>query len=513
MESSSTYLPPSLTLLHLWPVADQKEAIERFGPGRFVDDTEEIALVVESDWPDIFVNHDTRKPYLSHHDGERFFLESDAPRFALVKGGEGSGKSVVGIIKTLNRLKRGMSGIMVSPDFEHFKRSLWKEFKRWCPWGAVIPEQRYRARAGWEPTKPFTMTFTNGAELLCGGIDEPGSWEGPNVHFTYFDEARRHKTADALKVLVGRARLSGPNGQPPQVYLTTTPRKHWLFDYFGPAVDDDQHAAFKQDALVVTLKVSDNATNLDAGYEAGRRAVLTEQEARVVMDAEWEDVEDVGRFLSSIDLWDACKQPLPDLDAYTPVILILDAGESDDNFGTLAISRHPLNESLLAARYARAYVPEKRKPLDFDLIESDIRDFCARHAVQQIAYDPFLLGQMIRRLKTQRPDGTPPLPVECVPFPQGAARLEADKGLHDIITQRRIAHDGNEALRKHIDNANAKRDGEGRKLRIVKRMQSLKIDLAVCLSMGCARAFDVLFADNSLAGLFWAGEGAEGWNA
>jgi hypothetical protein len=120
-----------------------------------------------------------------------------------------------------------------------------------------------------------------------------------------------------------------------------------------------------------------------------------------------------------------------------------------------------------------------------------------------------LLGQMMRRLTT----GDEPIPVTCEKFPQGTARLEADKGLHDLITQRRLVHDGrNDQVRQHLNNANKKLDTESRKIRIVKRRESLKIDLAVCLSMGCARAFEVLFVDSNLAGLFDAGSGVSGWS-
>jgi phage terminase large subunit-like protein len=93
-----------------------------------------------------------------------------------------------------------------------------------------------------------------------------------------------------------------------------------------------------------------------------------------------------------------------------------------------------------------------------------------------------LMGQTIRRLEASGM----PLPA-LHPFPQGAARLEADKGLLDLIEQRRIAHDGDATLRAHLDNANRKQDADGRRLRIVKRRQSQKIDLAVALSMACAR--------------------------
>jgi phage terminase large subunit-like protein len=175
---------------------------------------------------------------------------------------------------------------------------------------------------------------------------------------------------------------------------------------------------------------------------------------------------------------------LPPLDAHTPCILALDAGESNDVFASVLVSAHPTDAQRLAVRYVRGYVPTPGVALDFDAIEQDIRELCQRYAVQQLAYDPFLLGQTVRRLT----NGPNAIRTPCEPFPQGAARLEADKGLYDLITQRRIAHDGDADLRAHVANANKKIDTEGRRLRIVKRVYSLKIDLAVCLSMACARA-------------------------
>lgn len=193
------------------------------------------------------------------------------------------------------------------------------------------------------------------------------------------------------------------------------------------------------------------------------------------------DASEVDAFLPSIALWDACEAALPPLDAHTPCVLALDGAESNDTFASVIVSA---DADRLAVRYVRPYVPAKGVPLDFDAIEQDIRDLCARYAIQELAYDPFLLGQLIRRLTT----GPNPIRVPCVPFPQGAQRLEADKGLYDLITQRRIVHDGNAELRQHLANANRKVDAESRKLRIVKRKYELKIDLAVCLSMGAQRA-------------------------
>ena len=216
-------------------------------------------------------------------------------------------------------------------------------------------------------------------------------------------------------------------------------------------------------------------------------SALMRQEYPATPDEAFEATE-VDAFLPSIALWDACEEPLPPLDSHTPCILALDAGESNDVFASVLVSAHPTDPQRLAVRYVRGYVPAAGVALDFDAIEADIRALCSRYAVQQLAYDPFLLGQMVRRL-TNGPDAIR-TPVE--PFPQGAARLEADKGLYDLITQRRIAHDGNPELRAHIANANKKIDAEGRRLRIVKRVYSLKIDLAVALAMCAQRAQQIL---------------------
>lgn len=216
---------------------------------------------------------------------------------------------------------------------------------------------------------------------------------------------------------------------------------------------------------------------------------LMKQEYPATPDEAFEASE-VDAFLPDILLWDACRDAaLPPLDAHTPCVLALDAAESNDTFGMVITSLHPDDPTRIAVRFARGYAPIAGIPLNFDLIERDIRDLVATYAVQQIAYDPFLLGQMMRRLTT----GPNPITVPIEPFHQGAARLEADKGLYDLITQRRIAHDGTlVSLREHLANANRKIDTESRKLRIVKRTYSKKIDLAVALSMAAQRAGTVL---------------------
>ena len=76
------------------------------------------------DWPTEYVNRKTGNVYEPHHDDEASVVFSDTPRHVLIKGGEGGGKTVAGIVKVLERVRRGMSGVVGSPDFAHFRRSL-----------------------------------------------------------------------------------------------------------------------------------------------------------------------------------------------------------------------------------------------------------------------------------------------------------------------------------------------------------------------------------------------------
>lgn len=436
----------------------------------------------------VYVNRDTGKRYQWHHEDEKRFLESDVSRYGLAKGGEGGGKSVLGIIKTLERLRRGMSGIMVSPDLPHFKRSLWMEFKRWCPWEDVIPSQRYRGRFDWEPAQPFMLAFQNGASLLCGGIEDPGSWEGPNVNFFYFDEARKARTPDGLKVLDGRIRITGPNGEPPQGWIATTPRKHWLYEYFGPLVEDDPRASFKENALVIDLLTIDNerAGNLTPGFTEQRAQSLDEAEARVLLKAEWEDIDDVDRFLPSMAWWDSCLESLPPLSPHEPVVLAADAGVSNDCFGLVGVTRHPADNDRVAVRFVQVWVPRRGHQIDFEGTpespgpERVIRALGETFNVLELTYDAYQLHQMSTRIRNEGR-------IMVREFPQGGDRLEADKGLLDLIMSKRLSHDGNAELRTHVDNADRKTDPETRKLRIVKRVPSLKVDLAVALSMSAYR--------------------------
>ena len=184
-----------------------------------------------------------------------------------------------------------------------------------------------------------------------------------------------------------------------------------------------------------------------------------------------------------IEWWNACKiETVPPLDKYKEVTVGIDAGVSNDCFGITAVSR---NGDIVAVRYAHKWTPPKGGKLQFsnpddkndiEYPEGVLRWLAREFNVIVFGYDPSQLHHLCTSLQS---DGVG-LFQEIT---QGKPRLEADKQLYDIIRDRRIVHDGDVDLTQHIKNANQKIDPEDHQLRIVKRADALKIDLAVALSM------------------------------
>lgn len=363
------------------------------------------------------------------------------------------------------------TGMVVAPTYPMLRDATLRTFVELATRGGVL--------ASFSKAE-MHVTLIDGKQVLFRSADAPDRLRGPNLGWFYLDEAALMHS-DVWPVMIGRLRE-----RPGRAWATSTPRGfNWMHETFVKG-GDDYHVTRSSTRDNIFLP-DGFLRSLDQSYEAGWIA----QE----IEGEFLDLGSIDHFLPSIALWDACQDDIPPLDAYTPCVLAMDAGESNDTFGTMLVSAHPTDPQRLAVRYVRGYAPIPGIPLDFDAIEADIRSLVARYAVREIAYDPFLLGQMMRRLSC----GASPIRAPLEPFPQGTARLESDKALYDRITSRRLAHDGNGELRAHIANANKKIDSEGRRLRIVKREYSKKVDLAVCLAMACARADVVLTNDAGFA--------------
>lgn len=505
----------------------------------------------EDGWPRIYVNRDTGKIYKPHKIEEwRFVNDFSSYRYGYLKGGEGSGKTVGGIMKDLNAVRKGMVGCLASPNLPHFQRSLWKEFQRWCPWDLVIPSHRRFGNRSWSPHIPFDIFFENGAYIHCLGAKDTGSLEGPNLSWVHFDEARHFPDRGAISVIDGRVRIDGPKGERPQIWLTSTPRMNWMFDYYGPlqcACGDcgyrhlgedgieiqageaevcrqcgstnlevnDPYESFKRDSKIVTLYTSENAANLTADFVKIRGQSLTDAEIEVLLWAKWGDIEEGQPFLPSILWWDACKEVLPPLTQTEPLVLVLDAATgrrlmSSDCFAMTGITRHPdprRADTDIAIRFCRTWQGKPGQKIDYIGTpqdpgpEREILRLCGYempdgpmdaltalpnrgYNVVCIVYDPHELHSLAQRMTRQSI-------AWFDEFSQGSLRYEADRAFLELVSHRRVAHDGNPELRMHIRNADRKLDPTGHKLRMVKRTENRRIDLAVCASMGAHKCLSL----------------------
>jgi len=162
----------------------------------------------------------------------------------------------------------------------------------------------------------------------------------------------------------------------------------------------------------------------------------------------------------------------------------MDAATSNDNFALWMGCRHPTNHTEILTIYAKKWAPNKiTGKIEFQGTEEHpgpemvLRDLIKKYNVIQVAYDPYQLHDMSTRLKQE---GL----AWFRSFNQGTDRLVADSQLRDLIRDRRFWHRNEPDLIEHLQNANAKLDDQDSKIRIVKRADRLKIDLAVAASMG-----------------------------
>lgn len=217
--------------------------------------------------------------YFIKQDGSHFnansnqerFINSTA-RFVAFVSGRGGGKTSSGAQKALRKIEQGQSGLIANPTFEDFKTSTWLEFKSWIPWDMVVVGQKYRAAPEWEPSQPFRMTFINGANVQCKGLNNPNSARGPNINWFWYDEAGKDVSGEAWQIATASVRI----GHEPQAWATTTPTgMNWLYEIFVEQdFPDDVLEAYENSGedreLVEWFETSivENKDNLDPGFYA-----------------------------------------------------------------------------------------------------------------------------------------------------------------------------------------------------------------------------------------------------
>lgn len=213
-------------------------------------------------------------------------------------------------------------------------------------------------------------------------------------------------------------------------------------------------------------------------YYSSEAGTLSDDGFRRVHKNEF--VSDTETFVPP-EWWMRCQDGTPPIEENQSCILAADAAVSNDSFGLLLLSGRD-NQKDYDVRYARRWIPPEGGKLDYsgeDSPDSEIRRLINEYSVVELCYDEYQLHKMMTDYKNE-------MLSHVYPFPQGKDRLISDKALQDSIREHQVHHSGEPDLTDHIKNSNAKTDGDH--IRIIKRNDSKKIDLAVCLSMARARA-------------------------
>ena len=180
--------------------------------------------------------------------------------------------------------------------------------------------------------------------------------------------------------------------------------------------------------------------------------------------------------------WDACegdlKQP-----GKNWVVLAADAGVNDDTFSLVGVwVEHRAGVRYFHPFYKRRWIPPAGGEVNFSVVQAEIERLCRMYSVVEFTYDPYQMVQMAQDLRFKNI-------VATEKYSQGVDRLTGDTAFRSLIKGGRIVHDGDKVLRSHVLNANAKLTGdEENRMRMVKRNDKQKIDMAVALSMACHRA-------------------------
>lgn len=333
--------------------------------------------------------------------------------------------------------------------------TLWTEL-----WGFVDKAAlRFWAEMAPSPTRPFSMRFI---ETYAGFVGESELLEG--LYESVVVNGRQLTVRDLREAL-------GPDYEE---------------GCFTEAVnDDDLVPIYVKGRMCAYWDSGEKARRMPwqkgdhgANYYATEANSQTEAQYRRLHLNEWVSAE--SEFIP-IELWDACKNPLPlQPGERTPLIVGLDAAVTGDCFGMVVTSRDPRKEKGVAIRACRAWKPPDGGKIDFDEPGEVLTRLCQNFNVLQVCYDPYQLEYFAKTYNEK-------LGVWFQPFAQGNQRLTADKGLYDLIVHQNISHDGDPTLREHIQNCNAKipKDADD-KLRLVKKSENRKIDLAVAASMACS---------------------------
>ena len=325
----------------------------------------------------------------------------------------------------------------------------------------------------------WLYVYPNGAKCYVGGLDNADKILSSERDFVYINQAEE-LTAHDWETLTTRTTGRGAVTKTPMLFGDCNPSdpEHWILER-----EKSGNLVLLRSRHIDNPTLHDGTDWTEQGLRSiGKLQALTGPRYARLYLGEWVRDDGEEAFLPSMSMFDSCTKSIPPLTDSQPMVIALDAALSGDTFALVGVTRDPESSEQIIIRLSKVWVPSG-EPLDFLKIEEEIRAIIDRYNVIQVCYDPYQMHYFSQRLQDA---------VWVDSFNQGNDRLEADAGLRALFIQRNIFHDGShQILRDHIANADAKMDGTGNRLRLVKRSSHLKIDAAVALSMACHRAVEL----------------------
>lgn len=131
--------------------------------------------------------------------------------------------------------------------------------------------------------------------------------------------------------------------------------------------------------------------------------------------------------------------------------------------------------------------PEWRVPISE--VEDAVRRACGRWRVREVDCDPFRWQRSMEALEEEG------WPIVEWPTTSPARMVPACAKFYDAVMERRVTHDGDPRLARHIDHCILKTDGKGPRIVKEHKMSPRKIDLAVCAVVAHDRATAAVESD------------------
>jgi phage terminase large subunit-like protein len=170
------------------------------------------------------------------------------------------------------------------------------------------------------------------------------------------------------------------------------------------------------------------------------------------------------------------------LDSQVPIVLGFDGSFSGDASVVAGITIEPEPYVFLVKAWEKQPTDSEDWRVDQLDVENAIIEFCASHNVREITCDPFRWQRTMQVLEQQG------LPVTEYPSTSASRMVPACAKFYDAVVSKKLTHDGNPLLTRHLMNAVVKTDRLGPRIVKEHRASPRKIDAAVASIIGFDRA-------------------------